>query len=89
MRFIEPCFPTSKVSLLKGPEWLHEIKFDGYRLQLHKDGKRIKIYSRRGADFTERYAPIADALAKLPMKEAIISSWFCVRMARQISMPCI
>ena len=72
MRFIEPCFPTTKLSLPKGPEWLHGIKFDGYRLQLHKDGKRIKIYSRRGADFTERYAPIADALAKLPMKEAII-----------------
>ena len=72
MRFIEPCFPTTKLSLPKGPEWLHGIKFDGYRVQLHKDGKRIKIYSRRGADFTERYAPIADALAKLPMKEAII-----------------
>jgi len=31
---------------------LHEIKFDGYRVQLHKEGKRVKIYSRRGADFT-------------------------------------
>jgi bifunctional non-homologous end joining protein LigD len=71
-RFIEPCFPVTRASLPKGPEWLHEIKFDGYRVQLHKDSKRIKIYSRRGADFTKRYPPVAEALAELPMGTPIV-----------------
>jgi bifunctional non-homologous end joining protein LigD len=71
-RFVEPCVPTSRPTFPKGPDWLHEIKFDGYRVQLDKEGKRAKMYSRRGADFTERYAPIAEALVKLPAREAII-----------------
>ena len=71
-RFVSPCFPVTRPAPPKGPDWIHEIKFDGYRVQLHKEGKRVKIYSRRGADFTERYAPIAEALSKLPTREAII-----------------
>ena len=53
---------------------LHEIKFDGYRVQLHKVAKDVVIYSRRGADFTKRYQPIADALVKLPVRSAIIDA---------------
>jgi ATP-dependent DNA ligase len=43
-------------------------------VQLQKEAKRVKIYSRRGADFTERYASIADALLKLPAKQIVIDA---------------
>ena len=74
MRFIEPYFPRVRASPPTGPDWVHEIKFDGYRVQLHKEAKRMKIYSRRGADFTERYAPIGDALLTLPAEQIIIGA---------------
>ena len=38
-----------------GDGWLHEVKFDGYRVQAHKVGSRVVIYSRNGHDFTERF----------------------------------
>jgi len=38
-----------------GAAWLHEVKFDGYRVQVHKVGSRAVIYSRNGRDFTERF----------------------------------
>jgi ATP-dependent DNA ligase len=44
----------------------------GYRVQLHKDGKRVAIYSRNGNDFTERFPPIAEAVAALPTKAVIL-----------------
>ena len=42
-----------------GDGWLHEVKFDGYRVQVHKVGSRVVIYSRNGHDFTERFPSIA------------------------------
>jgi ATP-dependent DNA ligase len=41
-----------------GPDWLHEIKHDGFRVLAFKDGERIKIWSRRGADFTDPAAVV-------------------------------
>ena len=47
-RFIPPSFPTLRNVPSSVPDWLHEIKFDGYRVQLHKLAKGVVIYSRRG-----------------------------------------
>ena len=63
--FISPCEPTQRDRPPKGDVWLHEVKFDGYRVQLHKDGKEVAIYSRNGIDFTSRFPVIAYALAHL------------------------
>ena len=41
-----------------GPEWLHEVKFDGFRIQLHKDGRDVRLFSRNGKDFTDRFPSI-------------------------------
>ena len=49
-----------------GPEWLHEIKFDGFRIQLHKDGRDVRLFSRNGKDFTDRFPSIAAAVAQIP-----------------------
>jgi bifunctional non-homologous end joining protein LigD len=78
--FILPSFPALRNVPPKGPGWLHEIKFDGYRVQLHKVGKDVVVFSRRGADFTKRYTPIAEALIKLPTRSAIIDAELVVAL---------
>ncbi|MEY9199290.1 bifunctional non-homologous end joining protein LigD [Sinorhizobium fredii] len=59
--FVEPCHPTLKKRPPDGPEWLHEIKFDGYRAQLHIHSGKITLYSRTGLDWTKEFKPIAAA----------------------------
>jgi bifunctional non-homologous end joining protein LigD len=70
--FIEPALPVLKPRPPKGDGWLYEIKFDGYRVQLHLRDGQATILSKNGADFTNRFPRIAAALADLPVKSAII-----------------
>lgn len=49
-----------------GPGWLHEIKFDGYRLQLRTEKGRCRVLTRSGLDWTDRFPEIAEAAAALP-----------------------
>ena len=70
--FIRPCEPTLVDSPPAGPGWLHEIKHDGFRVLALKQGERVKVWSRRGADFTERFPRIADAVRGLACDEALI-----------------
>jgi ATP-dependent DNA ligase len=53
--FIAPCLPTLRNEPPTGPGWLHEVKFDGYRMQIHKERTHVALYSRNGNDFTERF----------------------------------
>jgi bifunctional non-homologous end joining protein LigD len=46
----------------EGPQWLHEIKYDGYRVQVHVSAGRKKVYTRNGLDWTKRFSLIAGAL---------------------------
>src|SRR5262252_5411846 len=71
-RFIAPCSPVTAKSVPTGAEWLHEVKIDGYRVQAHKVGPRVVIYSRNGHDFTERFPSIAELLRELPAKAAVL-----------------
>ena len=57
-RFIPPCSPIRVKEVPAGDGWLHEVKFDGYRVQAHKVGSRVVIYSRNGHDFTERFTSV-------------------------------
>src|SRR6266566_5291760 len=60
--FIEPALATSVEKVPSGDRWLHEIKFDGYRGQLHIANDDIKLFTRRGLDWTKRFKKIvADA----------------------------
>ena len=72
--FISPAQPTLRDRPPTGYGWLHEVKFDGYRVQLHKADKDVVIFSRNGADFTSRWSAIAYALQSLPTKSAIIDA---------------
>ena len=70
--FIEPCIPTAARVPPCGPDWVHEIKHDGYRLIARSDNGRTRLFSRRGHDWTERFPRIRDALASLEARSATI-----------------
>jgi bifunctional non-homologous end joining protein LigD len=46
--FIAPCIPTRAVKPPAGPGWVHEIKHDGYRLQVRREGEAVRLFTRRG-----------------------------------------
>src|SRR5689334_6414391 len=60
-----------------GSEWLHEIKFDGYRMHARLDAGKAKILTRRGNDWTDKYPAIAKAIAGLPAKNAYLDGELC------------
>jgi bifunctional non-homologous end joining protein LigD len=60
--FIKPQLATLKSKAPKGPQWLHEIKYDGYRVQIHLDKGKKKVFTRNGLDWTKRFSVIAGAL---------------------------
>jgi ATP-dependent DNA ligase len=66
--FVEPCIPTLAAKPPSRPGWVHEIKHDGYRLIVRRDGDTVRLFIRRGHDWTERYPAIATAAAKLRVK---------------------
>jgi bifunctional non-homologous end joining protein LigD len=57
--FIEPALATSVDKVPNGERWLHEIKFDGYRVQVHLRDAAVKVSTRRGNDWTNRFRKIA------------------------------
>jgi bifunctional non-homologous end joining protein LigD len=64
--FIAPCLPMTAPRPPSGPLWLHEVKHDGFRIIARKDGLRVRLYSRRGNDLTNRFPLIVEAMARLP-----------------------
>ena len=56
-----------------GPQWAYEIKHDGFRFICSREGDRVRVFSRRGHDWTDRVPRIAEALAALARKHHSIS----------------
>ncbi|MDW6026395.1 DNA ligase D [Mesorhizobium sp. BAC0120] len=72
LSFIEFQMPELASKPPAGSEWIHEIKYDGYRTEIVLDGGKARAYTRRGYDWTERYPSIVEAVEKLPARSAII-----------------
>jgi bifunctional non-homologous end joining protein LigD len=70
--FIEPALATPIDKVPKGERWIHEIKFDGYRVQLHLAHEAVTVYTRRGNDWTKRFKKIADDAFLINAASAII-----------------
>jgi bifunctional non-homologous end joining protein LigD len=66
MRFITPCSPAIVRSSPTGPDWLHEVKFDGWRVQVHRRPDKVKLFSRQGRDITDLFTPLVEACLYLP-----------------------
>ena len=59
--FIKPQLATLKAKAPTG-DWLHEIKYDGYRVQVHISAGRKRVFTRNGLDWTKRFSVIANTL---------------------------
>ena len=68
----EACLPRKAKEPPSGPDWIHEIKHDGFRMLAQKDGDGIRLVTRNDYDFADRYPLIVDAIASLPVKTCII-----------------
>jgi bifunctional non-homologous end joining protein LigD len=58
--FVEPALAASIHMAPSGERWIHEVKFDGYRVQVHLANTAVKVFTRRGNDWTNRFKKIAD-----------------------------
>jgi bifunctional non-homologous end joining protein LigD len=75
--FIKPLAPSASVRPPQGDDWLHEPKWDGFRCEIIKDNAGGRIYSRHGANYTDRLPRMAEAFAKLP-PETIADGELCL-----------
>jgi bifunctional non-homologous end joining protein LigD len=78
--FISPQLATLRAKAPAGSKWLHEIKFDGYRLQIHLN-KGVRIFTRNGHDWTNRFPLIAEAF-DIPVEKAILDGEVVCRPRR-------
>ena len=76
-KFIRPCIPTTAKAIPQGEAWLHEPKLDGYRFQIVKDGRQVKLYSRSGHEWTKRLASLAEALQAIPRRAVVLDAELC------------
>jgi bifunctional non-homologous end joining protein LigD len=63
--FIEPCLPSKVIRPPTGPLWVHEIKHDGYRLMVRRDGERVRCFTRGGHDWADRFPAIVEAACQI------------------------
>ena len=70
--FVEPCLPTVAARAPNGPDWVFELKHDGYRLMIRKADDRVRIFTRRGADWTKRFTLIVSAVHRLKAASLLI-----------------
>jgi ATP-dependent DNA ligase len=68
----EPCIPTKADKPPSGPGWVHETKHDGYRLIARRDGAGIRLLTRNGHDFSERYPAVVAAVNRLRCRSCVI-----------------
>jgi bifunctional non-homologous end joining protein LigD len=70
--FLEPALASSIEKVPSGERWIHEIKFDGYRVQVHLANNAVKVFTRRGHDWTNRFKKIASDAWDISAGSAII-----------------
>ena len=63
LKSFEFCLPTKATTVPSSPDWFNEIKFDGYRMRLERDGDRVRLITRGGYNWTDRYPWIVKDLA--------------------------
>ena len=69
--FIQPCLPSRAARPPSGPLWIHEIKHDGYRLMVRRDGSRVRCFTRNGYDWA-RFSAIVEAAHRIKASSFLI-----------------
>ncbi len=83
--FVPPALATLRAAAPVGAGWLHEIKFDGYRIQARLDQGEVRLLTRKGLDRSARFAEIAAAVAKLPAETALLDGELVVEEKSGVS----
>jgi bifunctional non-homologous end joining protein LigD len=79
--FIEPALASSTEKVPSGERWIHEIKFDGYRVQVHLANETAKISTRRGHDWTHRFKKVAHDAWRIKANSAVVDGEIVVPAA--------
>ncbi len=83
--FVPPSLATLRTAAPSGAGWVHEIKFDGYRIQARLDHGEVRLLTRKGLDWTGKFPNVAAAVAKLPAETALIDGEIVVEDERGVS----
>lgn len=84
LREFLPCLPTKTERAPAGERWLHEIKYDGFRLIARRTAEGVRLWTKQGADYTDRYSLIVTALQKLKVSSVCLDGEvMCFTGARQ------
>ncbi len=70
--FVEPCLAKLADKPPAGKSWIHEVKFDGYRIQAIRAGDKVALYTRKGLDWTAKFGALSHAFRELPVTSVII-----------------
>ena len=79
--FVEPALASSIEKVPSGARWIHEIKFDGYRVQVHLANEAVKVFTRRGHDWTNRFKKVANDAWHIKAGSAIVDGEVVVAAA--------
>ena len=82
--FIEPALASSIEKVPSGSRWIHEIKFDGYRVQVHLANEEVKVFTRRGNDWTKRFRKVANDAWHIKAGSAIVDGEIVVPRRRRL-----
>jgi ATP-dependent DNA ligase len=80
-----PCLPRSAKEPPSGPDWIHEIKHDGFRILARREASRVRLYTRNGYDFTARFPKIAAPVKNLRVRSCVLDGEAIVVDKRGIS----
>jgi bifunctional non-homologous end joining protein LigD len=83
--FIPPSLATLRDKAPNGAAWLHEIKFDGYRIEARLDRGKVTLLTRNRQDWTHRFKPVAAAVASLPAETALLDGELVVEDQKGLS----
>ena len=69
--FIRPCKPVLSQKV-PGPQWIHELKHDGFRIVANKDGDVVRLWSRNGRNWSSEFVAITNAIMALPVTRIVL-----------------
>jgi bifunctional non-homologous end joining protein LigD len=83
--FVPPSLATTAAAAPRGRRWVHEIKFDGYRIQARIDDGKVRLLTRKGLDWARRFPNVAAAVATLPVRTALLDGEVVVEDEKGVS----
>jgi bifunctional non-homologous end joining protein LigD len=84
-RFVPPCLARLQEKPPEGRDWVHEIKLDGYRIQACLSAGRVRLRTRKGLDWTDKFPPVVAAIARLPARQTLLDGEIVVEDTRGVS----